>query len=74
MPPRYTEEFRVEAVKQVTVNNYGIVETAERLGIHHDSLRNWIKKYKTLEAYEQSINLHIKNQMEYMDIEIFIRT
>ena len=44
MPPRYTEEFRVEVVKQVTVNNYGIVETAERLGIHHDSLRNWIKK------------------------------
>ncbi len=63
MPPRYTEEFRVEAVKQVTVNNYGIVETAERLGIHHDSLRNWIKKYKTPEAYEQSI-IEDKSQAE----------
>lgn len=29
MPPRYTDEFKMEAVKQVTVNGYSINETAE---------------------------------------------
>jgi len=46
----YSEEFRRDAVKQVVENGYGIMETAERLGMHHDSLRNWIKKYKSPEA------------------------
>lgn len=39
----YSEEFRRDAVKQVVENGYGIMETAEKLGMHHDSLRNWIK-------------------------------
>ncbi|MFW3354369.1 transposase, partial [Aliarcobacter butzleri] len=46
----YSEEFRRDAVKQVIENGYGIIETAERLGVHHDSLRNWIKKYQSPEA------------------------
>ena len=29
----YSEEFRVEAVKQVTKNGYSITDTAERLGV-----------------------------------------
>ncbi|MCT7496364.1 IS3 family transposase [Aliarcobacter cryaerophilus] len=43
----YSEEFRRDTVKQVIENGYGIIETAERLGVHHDSLRNWIKKYQS---------------------------
>lgn len=50
MPPRYTDEFRKEAVKQVTDNGYSIAETAERLGVHPDSLKSWIRKYKSPEA------------------------
>ena len=30
----YSEEFRRDAVKQVIENGYGIIETAERLGVH----------------------------------------
>ncbi len=29
MPPRYTDEFKIEAVKQVTVNEYGIKNTTD---------------------------------------------
>ena len=36
----YSEEFKRDTVKQVVVNGYGIVETAKRLGVHTDSLRN----------------------------------
>ena len=50
----YSEEFRRDAVKQVVENGYGIMETAERLGMHHDSLRNWIKKYKSPEAEKEA--------------------
>lgn len=39
MPPRYTDEFKIEAVKQVAVNGYSVKDTAERLGVHPESLR-----------------------------------
>jgi len=50
----YSEEFRRDAVKQVVENGYSIKETAKRLGMHHDSLRNWIKKYKSPEAEKEA--------------------
>ncbi len=61
----YTEEFRQEAVKQVTKNGYSINDTAERLGVHPDSLRKWIKKSESPEAIEKykildSTNAEIK--------------
>jgi len=46
----YTEEFRIEAVKQVTENGYEIADTAYRLGVHPDSLRAWIKRLESPEA------------------------
>ena len=49
----YSEEFRVEAVKQVTENDYSIAETAERLGIHPTSLSAWIKRLESPEAIEK---------------------
>lgn len=54
MPPRYTDEFKMDAVKQVIENGYGIMETAERLGVHHDSLRSWIRKYQSPEALAEA--------------------
>lgn len=49
----YSEEVRVEAVKQVTKNSYSVNDTAERLGVHPDSLRNWIKRLESPEAIEK---------------------
>ena len=42
---RYTEEFKVEAVKQVTERGYSVAETAERLGTTTNSLYLWMKQY-----------------------------
>ena len=42
---RYTEEFKIEAVKQVTERGYSVVEVAERLGTTTHSLYSWLKRY-----------------------------
>ena len=42
---RYTEEFKKEAIKQVTERGYSIADVAERLGTTTHSLYAWIKKY-----------------------------
>lgn len=38
---RYTDEFKIEAVKQVTERGYSVQEVAERLGISTKSLYDW---------------------------------
>jgi len=53
MPPRYTDEFKDEAVKQVINNNYSVHETAIRLGVHPDSLKKWIRQYKHPQEFQQ---------------------
>ena len=42
---RYPEEFKIEAVKQVTDRGYKVVEVAQRLGVTSKSLHDWIKRY-----------------------------
>jgi len=42
---RYSEEFKKEAVKQVTDRGYSVAEVAERLGTTSHSLYNWLKTY-----------------------------
>ena len=42
---RYTEEFKIEAVKQITERGYSITDVANRLGVTTHSLYAWRKKY-----------------------------
>jgi len=44
---RYTEEFRGEAVRQVTERGYSVGEVAERLGVSNKSLYKWIRDANT---------------------------
>ena len=43
---RYTEEFKIEAVKQVTERGYSVAEVAKRLGTTTHSLYAWLKRYE----------------------------
>lgn len=61
MPPRYTDEFKIEAVKQVTENGYSITDTAQRLGVHPTSLSSWIKIFESPQAKEKHNIEHSKN-------------
>ena len=42
---RYPEEFKIEAVKQVTEKGYSVAEVATRLGTTTHSLYTWIERY-----------------------------
>jgi len=42
---RYPEEFKIEAVRQVTKKGYSIPEVADHLGTTTHSIYAWIKKY-----------------------------
>ena len=53
---RYPEEFKIEAVKQVTDRGYKLSEVAERLGVTTKSMHNWIKRYGSSGAQHQTIS------------------
>jgi transposase len=42
---RYTDEFKIEAVRQVTDRGFKVAEVAERLGVTTHSLYGWIRKF-----------------------------
>ena len=47
---RYPEEFKVEAVKQVTERGHSAPDVAKRLGVSQPTLYDWIKRYSLPEA------------------------
>jgi len=53
---RYPEEFKIEAIKQVTDRGYKVVEVATRLGVTPKSLYDWIKRYGDNGAQHQTIS------------------
>jgi transposase len=59
---RYPEEFKIEAVKQITENKYPIAEVSSRLGVSQHSLYQWLKRYgqpesERVEAQNQQAEL-----------------
>ena len=62
--PGYTEEFKIEAVKQVVERGHRVVaEVAERLGASGHSLYHWIKRYdKPVEQRQEDVDLQAENR------------
>jgi transposase len=42
---RYTQEFKIEAVKQVTDRGYSVAEVSDRLGICTKTLYHWRSQF-----------------------------
>lgn len=42
---KFTEEFKLEAIKQITEHQRPVAEVAKRLGVSTHSLYAWIKRY-----------------------------
>jgi transposase len=69
---RYTEEFKSEALKQVTQRGYAVPEVAQRLGISSKTIYTWLrasgrkrstKDMGELEANRQEI-IRLKNELK----------
>lgn len=59
---RFTEEFKKEAVKQVTERGYSVSDVAKRLGTTTHSLYAWLKKYGELNprsANEEDLSVEV---------------
>ena len=44
---RYTDQFKQEAVNQMVVHGYSVLEVSQRLGVSTKSLYGWIKTFST---------------------------
>jgi transposase-like protein len=53
---RYPEEFKIEAVKQVTERGHTSAEVAARLGVSAHSLYQWVKRYSVPPAERQKVD------------------
>lgn len=55
--PRFTPEFKEEAVRQVMERRYSVAEVSERLGVSTHSLYKWVKAVKPDKTDEQAADL-----------------
>lgn len=53
----YPEEFRIEAVKQITERGHKVAEVSARIGVSQHSLYKWIKIYSAPADVRQTQNV-----------------
>ena len=53
---RFPEEFKIQAVKQVTEKGHAVASVAERLDISTNSLYNWLKRYGSNSEHYQELS------------------
>ena len=59
--PRYSDEFKQEAVNQVVIHGYSVLDVGQRLGIANKSLYDWIKKFSKPKAKrEEEADLRVE--------------
>jgi transposase len=44
---RFTEEFKIDAMKQITERGHAVADVSQRLGVSTHSLYAWMKRYST---------------------------
>ena len=50
----YPEEFKIEAVKQITERGHRVADVSARIGVSQHSLYKWIKAYSAPAAERQA--------------------
>ena len=43
--PHFTEEFKIDAIKQITERGYSVADVSKRLGVSTHSLYTWMKRF-----------------------------
>ncbi|QIX94775.1 transposase [Cedecea sp. FDAARGOS_727] len=55
--PRFTPEFKEEAVRQVTERGYSVADVSERLGVSAHSLYKWVRSVRPDNSEHQAQDL-----------------
>lgn len=63
--PKFSDEFKQDAVRQVTERGYTVKDVAERLGIGNSTLQRWKKEFQ-----QQNTSARNKNQEQDALVEI----
>ena len=69
----FSEEFKIEAVKLVTEQNYKVGEAARNLGVGDNLLRRWLDKYAEIDDatdHEELKRLRAENKRLRMERDI----
>jgi transposase len=66
---RYTEEFKAEAVKQVTQRGHPVAEVASRLGVTTHSLYEGLRKY-SVSSQERQISQSEEAEIRKLKAEL----
>lgn len=59
-PPRFTPEFKDEAVRQITELGYSVAEVSARLGVSAHSLYKWVSAVKPDKTDQQANDLILR--------------
>ena len=61
--PRYSPEFKEEAVRQITQRGYSVREVADRLGVSTHSLYKWVQAARPAKAdADELVTTKLENQ------------
>ena len=66
---RYPEEFKIEAVKQITERGHKVADVSSRLGVSQHSLYLWIKRY-TLPVGERQAQTSQSDELRRLKAEL----
>jgi len=58
---KYSDEFRDEAVKQITERGYSVKEVSDRLGVSTKSLYKWLGGIRSHRVVEKASELEAEN-------------
>jgi transposase len=66
--PRFTPEFKEEAVRQIVDRGYSVAEVSERLGVSAHSLYKWVKAVKPDKTDQNAAELKkSESETEYVE-------
>ena len=60
--PNFSEDFKRDAVHQITVQGYAVREVSERLGVSTYSLYKWMKLYSKAASQTSSVDHEAENR------------
>lgn len=63
---RYSDEFKQEAVNQVVVHQYTVLDVAQRLGISTKALYRWIREFSAPQEQDdlRAENARLKRELK----------